>query len=65
MVGMHVRQLVGGKKSSPFHPSLTLSHPHFSINTTMVFMAKRLESEEKNSKEIGRVFKSVLSRKIL
>jgi hypothetical protein len=48
MVGMHVRQLVGGQKSSPFHPSLTLSHPHFSINTTMVFMAKGLESVEKN-----------------
>jgi hypothetical protein len=51
MVGMHERQLVGGQKSSPFHPSLTLSHPHFSINTTMVFMKKREERERKIGRE--------------
>ena len=45
MVGMQERQRVGGQKSSPFHPSLTLSHPHFSINTIMVFMAKEEERE--------------------
>ena len=39
--GWHAREAAGGgQKSSPFHPSLTLSHPPFSINTIMVFMAK-------------------------
>ena len=47
MVGIHERQLVGGQKSNLFHPSLILSHPHFSINTIMVFMAKE-EEREKN-----------------
>jgi hypothetical protein len=47
--GWHAREAAdGGQKSSPFHPSLTLSHPSFSINTTMVFMARGLESVEKN-----------------
>ena len=47
--GWHAREAVGGgQKSSPFHPSLTLSHPPFSINTTMVFMVRGLESVEKN-----------------
>jgi hypothetical protein len=46
--GWHAREAVGGgQKSNPFHPSLTLSHPNLSINTTMVFMAKGFQIEEK------------------
>ena len=46
--GWHTREVAGGgQKSSPFHPSLTLSHPHFSINTIMVFMAKVRKEREK------------------
>ena len=47
--GWHAREAAGGgQKSSPFHPSLTLSHPHFSINTTMFFMAKGFQDRESN-----------------
>ena len=57
----------GGQKSSPFHPSLTISHPPFSINTTMVFMAKGVgkcrEKLERNMESFQECFEQKNSLK--
>ena len=66
--GWHAREAAGGgQKSRPFHPSLTLSHPHFSINTTMVFIAKGVgkcrEKLERNRESFQECFEQKNSLK--
>jgi hypothetical protein len=62
--GWHACEASGGKqKSSPFHPSLTLSHPHFSINITMVFMARGLESDREKLERNKESFQECFEQK--
>jgi hypothetical protein len=66
--GWHAREAAGGgQKSSPFHPYLTLSHPPFSINTTMVFMARGVgkckENLERNRESFQECFEQKNSLK--